>query len=87
VEKSAFPEQNRSRLSRLVEDIPLAFVDGDTSLHYGRIRADMESKGTLIGANALWIAAQARALGSVLVTDNILEFSRVEALVVENWLR
>jgi len=57
------------------------------AVHYGRIRADLEHKGKRIGANDLWMAAQARALGSVLVTDNVREFSRVDTLVVENWLR
>lgn len=32
------------------------------------------------------IAAHARALGAVCVTDNTAEFKRVPALKVENWL-
>jgi tRNA(fMet)-specific endonuclease VapC len=86
-EKSAFPEKNRTRLSRLVDVIPFGALDADTSVHYGRIRADLERKGTPIGANDLWIAAQAMALGAALVTDNTREFARVEGLVMENWLR
>jgi tRNA(fMet)-specific endonuclease VapC len=31
------------------------------------------------------IAAHARALGAVLVTNNVREFSRVDGLRVENW--
>ncbi len=33
------------------------------------------------------IAAHALATDSVLVTDNVREFSRVPELMVENWLR
>jgi tRNA(fMet)-specific endonuclease VapC len=33
------------------------------------------------------IAAHARALDAVCVTDNIAEFKRVPALKVENWIR
>ena len=61
-------------------------LDAATSSHYARIRAGLERQGTPIGGNDLWIAAQALALGAVLVTDNVREFSRVPGLTVENWL-
>jgi tRNA(fMet)-specific endonuclease VapC len=85
-EKSAHVEQNHARLASLIENIPVAPLDTETSRHYGLIRADLEKKGTPIGANDLWIAAQALALGAVLVTGNVGEFSRVEGLEVENWV-
>ena len=53
---------------------------------YARIRAQLESGGTPIGANDYWIAAQALALGAVVVTDNPSEFARVPGLITENWL-
>jgi tRNA(fMet)-specific endonuclease VapC len=54
---------------------------------YGALRARLEEGGKLIGANDLLIAAQAIALGHVLVTDNEREFARVDGLRYENWLR
>ena len=54
---------------------------------YGALRAALERAGRLIGPNDLLIAAQAIALGLTIVTDNEREFSRVEALPIENWLR
>ena len=54
---------------------------------YGALRARLEQSGKLIGANDLLIAAQAIALGHVLVTDNEREFARVDDLRYENWLR
>jgi tRNA(fMet)-specific endonuclease VapC len=51
------------------------------------IRAGLERIGQPIGANDLLIAAHARALDLTLVTDNEREFSRIENLRVENWLR
>ena len=54
---------------------------------YGLIRADLERSGQPIGGNDLLIAAHALALGLTVVTDNEREFSRVEDLRVENWLR
>ena len=54
---------------------------------YGRLRAHLEQAGTPIGANDLLIAAHALALGATIVTDNEREFSRIEGLPLENWLR
>jgi tRNA(fMet)-specific endonuclease VapC len=54
---------------------------------YGSIRTRLESAGTPIGGNDLLIAAQALALEHTLVTDNDKEFSRIEGLRVENWLK
>ena len=44
-------------------------------------------RGRRSGENDLLIAAQAVALGDVIVTDNEREFGRIEGLAVENWLR
>ena len=54
---------------------------------YGLLRIRLEQAGTPIGANDLLIAAQALTLGYVIVTDNEREFSRVEGLRLQNWLR
>jgi tRNA(fMet)-specific endonuclease VapC len=54
---------------------------------YGRLRADLERDGRPIGGNDLLIAAQAIALGYTIVTDNEREFTRIEGLACENWLR
>jgi tRNA(fMet)-specific endonuclease VapC len=53
----------------------------------GELRARLERTGRIIGANDLLIAAQALALGCIVVTDNEHEFSRVDSLRLENWLR
>jgi tRNA(fMet)-specific endonuclease VapC len=52
---------------------------------YGRIRAELETTGNLIGPNDMLIAAHAVALDVVLVTDNVREMSRVRGLVVLSW--
>lgn len=86
-EKSAYVERNRSRLADLVRRLPVIGVDAGTALPYGRIRADLERQGAPIGANDLWVAAQALQAGTVLVTDNLREFQRVPGLTLENWLK
>ncbi len=54
---------------------------------YAEIRTLLERAGQTIGVNDLLIAAHALALGHSVVTDNEREFSRVQDLRVENWLR
>jgi tRNA(fMet)-specific endonuclease VapC len=62
----------------------LDFAD-DAALHYAEIRADLKTRGMLIGGNDLFIAAHARALGVTLVTNNTAEFARVRDLTLDNW--
>jgi len=67
---------------------PLQIVSWNESAakHYGVIRAMLRKQGALIGNNDLLIAAHARCLNAVLVTNNEREFNRVPDLSVENWL-
>jgi tRNA(fMet)-specific endonuclease VapC len=78
------------RLTRRIEAILGAItilpVEAGTDRHYAAIRTTLERKGTPIGANDMLIAAQARAIEAICVTDNVAEFKRVPALKVENWL-
>lgn len=73
-------------LDLLLRSMPIMPFELPADLHYGRIRAELERAGTIIGPNDLFIAAHALALDLVLVTGNIGEFSRVPGLAVENWL-
>ncbi len=60
--------------------------DENAAKHYGSIRALLRKQGTPIGNNDLLIAAHARSLDSVMVTNNIREFERVSDLIIENWI-
>jgi tRNA(fMet)-specific endonuclease VapC len=85
-EKSAHGKRNRIRLAALAERFPLIGIDFDTTRRYGQVRALLEQKGTPIGANDTWLAAQALTIKATLVTDNERDFSRVPGLMLENWL-
>lgn len=61
--------------------------DDEAADRHGRLRAHLRSLGMPIGDFDEMIAAHALSLGAVLVTDNVRHFRRVEALVVENWIR
>jgi len=54
---------------------------------YGLLRTRLEQAGRPIGANDLFISAQAVSLGYTIITDNEGEFAHVEDLRRENWLR
>ncbi len=73
-------------LEKLSLAIPVLDMDQEVSLHYGDIRAYLQQADTPIGNNDLWIAAHARALGLILVTNNLREFERVPDLQLENWV-
>ena len=61
-------------------------LDENAGKHYGSIRAQLKKEGVPIGNNDLLIAAHARSINAVLVTNNVREFNRVPNLVVENWV-
>lgn len=85
-EKSQFPDRNLRVIEDFVSRLDVLSYDARAALHYGAIRADLERKGTPVGANDLQIAAHARSAGLTLVSNNLREFSRVEGLLSENWL-
>jgi tRNA(fMet)-specific endonuclease VapC len=73
------------RLRDLVQLLPALSLPESAAETYGTIRAELESKGEMIGNNDLWIAAHAMASGLTLVTNNEKEFRRVRGLKVQNW--
>ena len=86
VQKSRFPEKNHSALTQFVLPLEVPAFDAEAALAYGQVRANLETRGVPIGALDLLSAAQALALGVVLVTNNTREFRRVRGLRVENWV-
>jgi len=86
VEKSAKPEHNLRQVDEFVSRLEVLEYGSKASAHYGDIRASLERPGNTIGVNDLHIAGHARSEGLVLVTNNLREFERVEALRFENWV-
>lgn len=86
VEKSARKEANLKRVADFFAG-PLeivAFEEEDARIA-GTLRAQLERRGRPIGAYDLLIAAQALRTGSILVTANVSEFSRIDGLRWEDW--
>jgi tRNA(fMet)-specific endonuclease VapC len=75
-----------SKVEDLLATIPVLPLEIPADGEYGGIRAELEAAGQSIGHNDLLIAAHAYTLGTILVTANVGEFSRIRDLKVENWL-
>jgi tRNA(fMet)-specific endonuclease VapC len=73
------------RMHELIALMPALALPEEAAEAYGTIRAELESKGEMIGNNDLWIAAHAMAVGLTLVTNNEREFRRVHGLKIQNW--
>ena len=83
--KSAQRAAALERLRELVHLLPALSLPESAAEAYGSIRAELESKGQMIGNNDLWIAAHAVVTGLTLVTNNESEFRRVRGLKIQNW--
>lgn len=85
-EKSAKPDHNLRQVEDFTSRLTVLEYGSKAAAHYGDIRAALERKGTPIGVNDLHIAGHARSEGLTLVTNNLKEFERVQALRLENWV-
>jgi tRNA(fMet)-specific endonuclease VapC len=80
-------QQDEAALNAFLRYVEVLDFPDEAALHYAKIRADLKTRGTMIGANDLFIAAHARSLGLTLVTNNTSEFGRVANLAIKNWTR
>ena len=87
VAKSKRIIENQQRLTEFLLPFGILSYGVTETKIYGQIRAKLESIGKLIGPLDMLIAAHAKSLNLVLVTNNDKEFNRVEGLKVQNWLR
>lgn len=72
----------REDWERLCRPYPVLPWTKEVSWQYGEIYRHLASRGQLIGANDMWIAATALAQGMAIVTNNRDEFERVPTLKV-----
>jgi len=86
IEVSSRRAQDAAALAAFLPYVEAVDLREDAALHYAEIRAELNRRGVMIGANNLLIAAHARALGLTLVTNNTTEFEGVRDLRVENWV-
>src|SRR5271163_4165302 len=87
VEVSPRRQQDHAALDQYLRHVEVLDFPDEAASHYAQIRAALKVRGMMIGANDLFIAAHARSLGITLVTNNADEFSRVQDLKIENWVK
>lgn len=85
--KSSKPDENRDALYQFLSPLVILPFDQKAAYEYGLVRSHLERKGMIIGNMDMMIAAHARSIPAIIVTDNVKEFARVPDLSVENWLR
>ncbi|MFM7393658.1 MAG: hypothetical protein ACKO22_04675 [Cyanobium sp.] len=70
----------------MVRQVPVLYPLGPSICEHYAIQATaLRRRATPIGANDLWIACHALAIGAALVSHNVSEFSRVEGLKLVDW--
>jgi len=72
-------------LEEFLSLFPDVSFDSTAAKYFGRIRADLFSRGLPIGPYDLQIAAIALSNDYTIVTHNVSEFSRVVGLKFEDW--
>jgi tRNA(fMet)-specific endonuclease VapC len=72
-------------ISLFLSPLTILDFDADAAEEYGKVRADLEQKGTPIGPMDMLIAGHAKSKGLIVVTNNTRELIRVGGLRLEDW--
>lgn len=78
--------RNRHALQMFLAPLVILPFDTPAVWAYGDLRADLERRGTPIGALDTMIAAHAISQQALLVTNNTREFAKVPGLQLDNWV-
>ncbi|MCL2499885.1 MAG: type II toxin-antitoxin system VapC family toxin [Defluviitaleaceae bacterium] len=85
VYNSKMPQEITVHLADFLIGVPVMDYTAAASDCYGKIRAELKRKNQLIGELDMLIAAHAKSLNLILVTNNTREFQRVNNLTIEDW--
>lgn len=82
--KSSNPERARTQVEAFLEPVMVLPFDSEAARKHAEIRFAI--RNSPIGERDMVTAAIASANGLILVTHNTREFSRVEGLLLEDWM-
>ena len=85
VHNSPTPKDLAVHLANFFIGVPVVDYSAAAGDSYGRIRTVLKRKNQLIGELDMLIAAHAKSLNLILVTNNTHEFERVSGLTIEDW--
>ena len=85
VEVSPKRRQDEAAVEAFLRFVEVLDFPDEAAAHYAQTRANLKTRGVMIGANDLLIAAHAISLSLTLITNNTREFRRVRNLSIENW--
>ena len=86
-ENSKKPAATKRKVEQFLAHFPRLYTDEATTKVYEQLRQSLQSRGTPIGMNDFWIAAQAMYHKIILMTHNTPEFERVGGLKLVDWVR
>lgn len=82
--RSARPAKNLAFIESFLASVIVIPVDEATSVHYGRVNAQLAAEGALIPQNDMWIATCAMQWG-LTVASTDAHYGRIAGLAVEMW--
>ena len=87
IARGEFRTENEAALDGLLEFLQVDDFPAGAARDFGEIKAALVAGGKPFGPYDLLIAAHARHIKAVLVTNNEREFRRVPGLSVQNWVK
>ncbi len=83
--KSRWGKRTRQTLYAFLANYQIIPFDENDAIYFGKLRAELTTKGIPIGAYDIMISAQGVARNLIVVTHNTKEFSRIHGLKLEDW--
>ncbi len=79
-------EDNLKRINLFKKNLTILSDSEESALRFGKIKADLRSKGKIIEDFDILIASIAIVNSCILITNNTDHFERIDDLQIENWL-
>lgn len=79
-------EDNLKRIDLFKKNLTILSDSEESALRFGKIKADLRSKGKIIEDFDILIASIAIVNSCILITNNTDHFERIDDLQIENWL-
>lgn len=80
-------EENLRRIDLFKKNLSVLSDSEESARLFGKIKADLRTKGTIIDDFDILIASIAIANNHILVTNNTDHFERIEGLHIQDWLK